>query len=111
MTQTHHLLTDDDGSPVAFIDMDAITDAETELAFRMAAHCGDPVALDTITHDVMTKVGTGTFGYVAACALRLLAEQILEPALTAGEAAGVHLRPGLLALSEGRDPAVIVGSF
>ncbi|MDQ1734610.1 MAG: hypothetical protein QOH56_861 [Pseudonocardiales bacterium] len=97
-----------DGSPLGMIDFDLITDAGCSMAFRMAAHCDDPIALDAIAADILTEVGEGAFGYVAVSALRILAEQILSPALTAGEAAGVHLRDGLLALSEGRDPMTTV---
>jgi len=101
---SNFLLTEDDGEPLGVIDMDLVHDAGTRLAFRLAASCGDPAALDRILAETLTAVGSKGFGYVAASALRVLAEHVLDPSLTAGEAAGVHLRAGLTALADGRDP-------
>jgi len=104
MTDNYFFETDD-GQPLGVVDVSQLQDQGARLAFRMAASCGDPGRLDAIAAETLAAVGVGAFGFVAAAALRCLAEQVLDPALEAGEAAGVHLRPGLVALAEGRDPS------
>ena len=65
------------------------------LAYRMAAYCDDPAELDRVATDAATALGPDGFGYVAAAALRILAEHILEPTLQVTDALGVDLWPGL----------------
>lgn len=98
------MLEGDDGQPLGMINMGVLIDAGCSLAFKIAAHCGDPDAVQAILTEVLSEHGTDSFGYIATNALVTLAGEVLDPALTAGEAAGVNLRDGLLALSEGRDP-------
>lgn len=100
-----HFLTTDDGQPLGVVDVSQIQNQGARLAFRLAASCDDPGRLGAIVAETLAAVGVGAFGFVAAAALRCLAEQVLDPALEAGEAAGVHLRTGLVALAEGRDPS------
>lgn len=98
------ILVTEDGEPLGIIHPGEIIDAGTELAFKMAANCGDPEALERIGREALIKAGPAGFGYIAASALRQLAEHVLDPCLIAGEAAGVNVRAGLTAFAEGRDP-------
>ncbi|MBN9611000.1 MAG: hypothetical protein BGO26_16685 [Actinobacteria bacterium 69-20] len=98
-----YIVTDDNGAPEAVIDMDRITDAGTKLAFRLAAERDEDKRM-AITAQVMTEVGSAGFGYVAACAMQVLARDLLHPVLEVADAGGIHLRPGIEAIAEGRDP-------
>lgn len=101
---TTYLIVGDNGEPLGVADIDQITTVGTELAFAMAAHCDDAAQLDRIVADYLARVGTASFGYVAACALRIMAEQILSPSLDVVATAGHDLRPGIRAIAEGRQP-------
>lgn len=99
-----YVLVGDQGEPVAMIDMEKITDEGTKLAFALAAHSNDPAEMDRVQVETLTRVGTEAFGYVAACALRTMAEHILSPSFGVAEAHGTDLRAGMKAIAEGRDP-------
>lgn len=98
------IITDDDGTPTAAVDMDLVTDLGTKLAFRLAAE-RDRNTRQTIAAEVLAEIGDGGFGYVCACAMQVLASEILHPALDVAAAAGADVRPGLEAIAEGRDPS------
>jgi hypothetical protein len=104
MTENKYLLEGDDGEPLGVVDIEMITTAGCQLAFEMAANCADEFELERIVAGTIDTVGTSNFGFVATAAMKMLAFDILNPALTAGEAAGVSLRHGLRALAEGKDP-------
>ncbi len=98
-----YIVTDDDGLPIAVMDPEIIGDHGTRLAFRLAATT-DPDDRKAIAAEVLAEVGPDAFGYVAANALQVIAGEILHPVLDCADAAGVHLRPGIAAIAEGRDP-------
>ena len=100
-----YMIVSDSGEPVAVIDMDKITGEGAKLAFAVAAHCGDPGAMDQIQAATLDRVGVEAFGYVAACALRTMAEHILSPSFDVAQAYGTDLRAGMRAIAESRDPS------
>lgn len=77
------MIVDDNGAPLAMLDLDQMQGHSIALAYDMAQHCGDPDALDEVSAKWIDKVGVDAFGYVAAGALRLMAHNILEPTLQA----------------------------
>jgi hypothetical protein len=99
-----YLLVGDRGEPLGMIDMGRVTDLGTALAFELAAVCDDPAAMHRVQAAMLAHVGVRTFGYVAACALRQLAEHILSPSLDVATAHGTDLRPGIRAIADGREP-------
>lgn len=103
MTDTY-LIVDDHGSPIGMADMDQITTDGTKLAFALAACCDDPAAMDRVQAQTLARVGTGTFGYVAACAVRILAAEILSPTLDVAAAHGSDLRAGIRRIAAGEEP-------
>lgn len=78
---SEYLVTDGDGAPKAFVNVDQIHEQGTRLAYDMAVACGDPDRLTEITTAHLTEAGHEAFGYVAASALRTLAEHVLDPVL------------------------------
>ncbi len=80
MTENTYLVTDDDGAPSAFVDMDQIQSQAVRFAFDMAAACGDRAELERVSQAHVAEAGSA-FGYVAAAALRNLAENVLDPVL------------------------------
>ena len=90
-----YIITDDNGMPIGSADIGQVQAEATVLAYRMAAYCDDPTELDRVATDAVATLGPDGFGYVAAAALRILAEHILEPTLQVTDALGVDLRPGL----------------
>lgn len=103
MAETYLVVTDS-GEPVGVFDRQRIEDEGCRFAFALAAVCDDPAALDRVQAETLARVGTESFGYVAANALRVVVEDILSPALEVAEAHGTDLRPGIRAVAEGRDP-------
>ncbi|MEV5691135.1 hypothetical protein [Micromonospora globbae] len=104
MSDQTFLIQDDDGKPVGLLDMTAITDEGTRLAFAFAAHCDDPAALDRIQTETLARVGVAAFGYVCANALRTITEHVLNPSFAVAAAHGTDLRTGMRAIAEGRQP-------
>lgn len=102
---TTFLVTDEDGVPAAVVHPDQVITTATSLAFRLAAVAGDRPAVDRVMAQTLSAVGAEAFGYVCAGALTTLTNEILAGALDVADAAGIHLRPGLVALAEGRDPS------
>lgn len=101
---TTYIITDDNGMPTGSIDMDAITDAGTKLAFRLAAAANDHEQILAISAQTLAEHGPKTFGYIVASALQVVVEHVLNPVLEVTEAVGTDLRPGITAIAEGRDP-------
>ncbi|QOR69135.1 hypothetical protein IM660_10350 [Ruania alkalisoli] len=81
MTTDNYLVTDEDGTPAAFVDMDQIQSQAVRFAYDMAAACGDRAELERVSEQHLAEAGTGAFGYVAAAALRNMTEQVLDPVL------------------------------
>lgn len=76
-----YLVTDSDGAPTGFVDVDQIQAQATRLAYDMAVACSDPTHLEQVTTAHLAEAGAEAFGYVAAAALRILAEHVLDPVL------------------------------
>ena len=85
MTNTF-LVTDDDGTPSALVDVDTIHAAGTRLALDLAAAANNPDELDRITTGYLARHGVDAFGYVVAAALRSLVRDVLDPVLTVTDA-------------------------
>jgi hypothetical protein len=100
-----HLVVDDHGLPVGIFNADQISDEGTRFAFALAAVCDDPDAIQRVQAETLARVGTPSFGYVAACALSVVVEHILSPSFAVAEAHGTDLRAGMRAISEGRNPS------
>lgn len=100
-----HLVVDDNGLPVGIFDADQITDEGTRFAFALAAVCDDPDALQRVQAETLARVGTASFGYVAASALGVMTEHILSPSFEVAEAHGTDLRSGMRAIASGRNPS------
>lgn len=80
-TNTTFIVTDGDGTPSAVVNNDEIQTQATLLAYDVGEHAGDPEAVATVMSSHLAAVGPGGFGYVAAAALRILAEHVLNPVL------------------------------
>jgi hypothetical protein len=99
------ILTDEDGSVLDVSDVDKITMEGMQLAYALAAVCDDKDRMDDLAAAVLARVGPVGFGYVAAAALTVMAEQLLSPVYTVAQAATGHdFRAGVKAISEGRVP-------
>ncbi|MFJ1510910.1 hypothetical protein [Cellulosimicrobium funkei] len=77
----NYVLTDENGIPTGVLDVDRIQAQATRLAYDMAVYSDDPTMLEQVSTQHLAEAGTEAFGYVAASALRILAEHILEPVL------------------------------
>lgn len=100
-----HLVVDDNGLPIGIFDADMITDEGTRFAFALAAACDEPDAVQRIQAETLARVGTASFGYVAASALSVMVEHILSPSFDVAQAHGTDLRAGMRAIAEGRSPS------
>lgn len=89
-----YLVTNSDGAPSAFVDLDQIQAQATRLAFDMAEAVDDEAELTRIAERHLAEVGPDAFGYVSAAAVRIFAEHILSPVL---EVCDVLHENGLLA--------------
>lgn len=79
---THYFLIDEnDGSPLGIVDADQIQSDAVVLAYAMATFSDDPEELDRIAAETLTRVGSEGYGFVAAAALRMMTQHILEPVL------------------------------
>ncbi|WP_072689374.1 hypothetical protein [Rhodococcus marinonascens] len=75
------MIVDDNGAPLAVINIDQMQADSIALAYDMARNCHDVNALDQVSAKWLDKVGAEGFGYVAAGALRTLTHHILDPTL------------------------------
>lgn len=107
---SHATILDDAGMPTAVVNIDDIQANAIKLAYDMAAACGDAAALDDVSAFWMDEVGPDAFGYVAAGALRTLAQYILDPTLMAVEAlapeVGKRLRDKLVEGAENAEASL-----
>ena len=76
----HVIVTDDNGLPVAAVDLDRIEAGATLLAYRLAVACDSPEAIGDVLSDALETHGP-IFGQVATGALRTVVEHILAPVL------------------------------
>jgi len=87
-----HMLVSDDGKPIGVVNMDEIQKAGTLLGYDLAAAADNPAELERIIGRALTTVGSASFGYVCAAALRFVVEDLLEPLIEVGEAHGHPIR-------------------
>jgi hypothetical protein len=99
-----YLVVSDSGEPIGLFDRQRIEDEGCRFAFALAAACGHPAELDRVQAETLARVGTESFGYIAANALRVVVEHILSPVLDVAEAHGTDLRASIRAVAESRDP-------
>lgn len=78
---TTFVITDDNGLPSAVANRDEIQAQATLLAYDLAQYADDPDAITNAMEAHLATAGTGGFGYVAAAALRILTEHVLNPVL------------------------------
>lgn len=76
----HVIVTDDNGMPVAAVDLDRMGADATLLAYRLAVACDSPEAIGDVLSDALETHGP-IFGQVATGALRTVVEHILAPVL------------------------------
>lgn len=105
-TPRHVMVLDDNGMPMAVMNVDEIQSQSIKLAYEMGAVCGDPAALDALSAKWVAHLGPDAFGYVAAGALRALAQHVLDPTIKVVEriAPDMDLRAQLAASAA--DPSV-----
>ncbi|MFD4368978.1 hypothetical protein [Rhodococcus sp. NPDC058521] len=75
------LIVDDNGSPIAMMNIDQVQMQAIQLGNEMAAACHDHDALDALSEKWINRVGVDAFGCVAAGALRHVVADILDPSL------------------------------
>jgi hypothetical protein len=95
---------DSSGMPTGSVDLDAIMTAGAKLAFDLAGNSGDHDKIIQISSQTLAEHGPAAFGFVAAAALQIVVEEILDPVLAVTDALGTNLRPGITAVAEGREP-------
>lgn len=99
-----YLILDDDGVPTGIINMDQVHTEGTRFAFALAAVCDDPTAMGAVQDDTLARLGVDMFSYVAACAVRVMAEHILSPAFDVAKVYDTDLRAGMAAIAAGETP-------
>ncbi|HEV2784683.1 MAG TPA: hypothetical protein VGX25_35310 [Actinophytocola sp.] len=100
-----YLVTDEHGEPLGTFDPDLITTEGTRFAFDLAAVCDDPAAMQHVQRETLARVGSATFGYVAASALGVMAEHILAPTFEVCRVYGTDLQVAMAAIARGETPA------
>lgn len=81
------MVVDDDGAPLGMMDMDRIQDDGLNLAFTLAAHCGDEDKTEQILAEQVKYHGTQGIGYVLIAAIKHMTNDILAGAFDVMEAA------------------------
>lgn len=74
------LIVDDSGMPIASMNPDQLQNDGADLAFRLAAHCGNEERTQQTLAQAITQHGTDSIGYVLTAAIRLLTDDILAGA-------------------------------
>lgn len=86
----------DAGEPLGFVDRDRIDRAATIFMLALAANSDDSEALPAIATETLQREGPEGFGYVAAAAVKLMAENVVEPLLQVTDQTCSHdMRGGL----------------
>jgi hypothetical protein len=85
-------IVDDQGLPVAHVDLDQLTADAIALTYELAATAGDDPATDQVAERWAQRPD---FTYLCAAALTLMTKNILGPTLDACDAIGLNLRAGL----------------
>ncbi|APE08175.1 hypothetical protein BO226_02165 [Rhodococcus sp. 2G] len=68
-----------DDQPLGVIDVDKLHNDSLQLACDLALHSNDQAAIADVVSQWVSRVGVGTYGYVAAGALRIMTHCILDP--------------------------------
>lgn len=95
MTGKTYMLTDDQGGPVGVVSLDAINARAEKLAYTLAAVSNRPQEIERLTTELLEEVGPREFGYIAAGALGIVVQDILEPLIEVAEAHGHPIRERL----------------
>ncbi|UQE74699.1 hypothetical protein MYK68_18620 [Gordonia sp. PP30] len=88
---------DDQGMPLAHVDLDRLQADATVLMYDMASTAGDDASTDAVAAHWSGKHDPDYFGYLCAAALSLMTRCVLASTLDAVAASGVDLRPILRA--------------
>lgn len=109
---SEHFLIDDDGRPLGMFDVDLIQADATALAYALAVAANDRSELERVSSEWLQRVGAAGFGYVAAAAMRQLAEGVVGPLLdvldSTRSATGIPQQDLCAGLAEARDYAMAV---
>ncbi|GAB3349869.1 hypothetical protein [Modestobacter lapidis] len=95
MSGKTYMLSDDRGEPLGVVSLDAINTRANRLAFTLAAVSNKPRELERLTEEAIAELGSREFGYVAAGALGIVVQDILEPLVQIAEEVGVPMRERL----------------
>lgn len=106
---TDYLVTDDNGNPLYFANMDQITSEGGGLAMALAAVAGDRAEIARISAETLDRLGVEMFGMVAANALNTMADYILGGAFDVAMAHGVDMRDAMRRIVRGESPEDIAG--
>lgn len=74
------IITDEKGIPSSSMDSDQIQNDGADLAFQLAANCGDESQTSATLAQAITRHGNDGITYVLISAIRLLTDDILGPA-------------------------------
>jgi hypothetical protein len=79
------IITDENGFPTGSMDVEKVQNDGLDLAFRLAAICGDEAKTEQILADEIMRQGSG-IGYVAIVAIKHMTNDILAGAFDFMEA-------------------------
>lgn len=102
---TEYLVTDDNGAPLYFADLQKITDEGGDLAVALAAVAGDREEIARICSATLGRLGPEQFGMVAANALNVMAEVFLGGAFDVAQAHGTDMRAAMCQIARGETPS------
>jgi hypothetical protein len=97
VTDKVFLLTDGQGAPLGTVDLDGINARGDRLAYALAAVSDQPARIEEVMAALVAEVGPRETGYVAAAALGIVVQDILEPLVQIAEEVGVPIREKLAA--------------
>jgi hypothetical protein len=98
------LMVDDQGSPVGMISPRLILEEGSRFAFSLAAVCDDAAALVRAQEELLSRVGSDSYGYIAGAALAFMAENILSGAFAVAKAHGTDMQPDMAVFARGETP-------
>lgn len=86
MTQ-NIIITDNTGMPVGSMNVEQVQNDGLNLAFKLAAHCGDEPKTEQLLAEAVEQHGTAGIGYVLIAAIKHMTNDILAGAFDVMESA------------------------
>lgn len=102
------IITDENGFPTGSMDVEQVQRDGLDLAFRLAAICGDETKTEQLLAGAVEQHGTEGIGYVLIAAIKHMTNDILDGAFDVMESAtGAKPRTKMAEIADAEDPQAL----